>query len=113
LAIVAVVGLLQAISYTSIFYNALSIGYSRNGNKNVNSIVTGIIIYFITQVVALSILVAFIFYLDGNAAIFAGQDNEMFFVIQLLALAGVINIASILINYFITVRMLNKRLNLE
>lgn len=101
------------LSNLLLVYSSISLGQTRNGNKALYSIIFGIVIYNITQVVCAILLVApsignknYLTYLD--------QDKPpVDFINGFMVYAIIISIITCFIYYFITVRTMTKKLNLD
>jgi hypothetical protein len=101
--------LVQSLSYISGIFNALSIGYSKSGNKLLNSFVAGIIIYFIMQIISMIVMVSYF----SSVIIYGTSDFWIHEIIGLLFITIILGAIFTLINYFMSVYMIEKKLNLE
>lgn len=98
-------------SYEMLVYAAYSIGQRKNKNKMLYSIISGIGLYFIPQIISL-IAIGVACLLDPNYFDLL-ESADIGAIKTILMIANGIAILNIIICYFITVWSLNKKMDLE
>lgn len=110
--------LLSYVSQMQVFFLAMMFGQTRNTNKVLFSIVYTIIIYIIIQI--LSLLMLGIDYLIAPDIMGVMMENSVVslkqvsdFTTLILGSTGIFTIVMIIVVHVLTVKMANKKLNLE
>ncbi|MDF9867033.1 magnesium-transporting ATPase (P-type) [Bacilli bacterium PM5-3] len=112
--IVCAVIFFQTLALISAFYSSLSIGYSFNNHKNKKSILAGIVTYILMQVITIASIVLLLYSFDVAVVYTETTDLESIkLAVYILLLAMGLNIFYTIVNYLISTKMLDKKLNLE
>lgn len=117
---------LAPLSTITLFFVTLSIGQSANQNKTVATLVTGMCVYFINQLVNIGVVVIslFLFYLSLQTKqsffnVISDHDllqtyfNPNSFISYLVVAQGIVAVFFIIIGWFIIINILNNKLNLD
>lgn len=101
------------MSYVLIFYLSLILGHQKSKNKIVYSIVYGLVIYCILQVLSfISLGIAILF--DHNLITVMQYENATFKqMASVLITSGILNVLIPFASYFISCKAINTKLNLE
>ena len=101
------------ISNILLMYASISLGQTHSGNKLVYSIVYGIVLYNVTQIVS-SIILFIPYIFDNKYLTYLEQEiPDPGFINGFIIFALVISVIITVIYYFITTKVLEKKLNLD
>lgn len=108
-----VYGIIGYIATILMVYAAIAIGYSRSSNKLVNSVVCGLIFYFVMEFLYLGLLGIIMII---NPSFMSNLDNGTFMMKDLISFFSIFMVFTALIGgvyYYISYRFMDKKLNLE
>lgn len=94
-------------------YASIAIGYSRSSNKLVNSVVCGLIFYFVMEFLYLGLLGIIMII---NPSFMSNLDNGTFMMKDLISFFSIFMFFTALLGgvyYYISYRFMDKKLNLE
>lgn len=100
-----VILILEYFFYMFLVFASISIGYSKNGNKNINSLIWAIILYVLVQIV--NFIFLFIFFLMN-----ADMESEIAIINNYMLGNVILQLIYIGAFYYISYRFMNKKLNL-
>lgn len=101
------------ISNMLLIYASISLGQMHNGNKALYSVIYGIVIYNVTQIVTTIILFVPAIFNKNYLAEFEQNVPAATFINMFLIFAIIVSIVICVIYYFVTVKALDKKLNLD
>lgn len=111
--ITAIAVILGVIMQQLLIYASIALGQKHNSNKGIFSIIYGIVLYNVNQVIsAIVIFIPMIF--DSNIKKYINSDNvpdNIFNQIMFTSMA--LTVVLIIVYYFTTVKVMDKKLNLE
>jgi len=111
--LIAIAIVIGYVSNMLTVYASIALGQKHNGNKKVYSIVYGIVLYNINQIVS-SILLFMPSLFDKNYMKYLDQDTPPYsFLNGFLIFAITISILMSIAYYFITIKTMEKKLNLD
>ncbi len=108
-----VYGIIGYITSILMVYASIAIGYSRSSNKLVNSVVCGLIFYFVMEFLYLGLLGIIMII---NPSFMSNLDNGTFMMKDLISFFSIFMFFTALLGgvyYYISYRCMDKKLNLE
>ena len=108
-----IVSMLLSILFQQLmFYASIALGQKHNSNKGIFSIIYLVILYIINQVAGLLILIPM--FISPTARKYLNSDTPPMHILNNYLICGIIiSIIFIIAYYFLTVKVLDKKLNLE
>ena len=101
------------ISIILMVYAAIAVGFSRNSNKLVSSVICGLVFYFVMEFLYLGLLGVIMVI---NPAFLSNVDNNTLMMADLLSFFSIFMVFTAILGgvyYYISYRYMNKKLNLE
>ena len=114
--IILIIFISVIISYISnmlLIYTSISLGQKHNGNKAVYSVIYGIVIYNVTQIVSALVLFVPAVFNKGYMSNFDKEVPDAGFINGFLIYSIVITIVICIIYHIMNVKALEKKLNLD
>ena len=110
---VLIILFINYITYVLTFFLALILGHQKSQNKIAHSFSYGIIIYIVMQLIA-AMGIGIVSVFDNNIIEIANKNNATFYeMIPIFISAIITSLISIIIEYLLSCKFINNKLNLE
>lgn len=109
----AVLMLVSYIYQLLLVYLAIALGQTKNGNRALNSIAYGFVLYIVNQVISVATLLLSMVFKPDLLKQFEQSVPDVQSIGIVFSISFLISIVISIIYYIVTVRLLDKKLNLE